>query len=445
VSTLTIEQTRTAVGARREAEYEAYHEWLESLRRDEVTDAAERVRAPQQTTMEFILTPDGLVNDLGQSLRPIIEDGIIHAERMALTNPDWRVELERRRIELEEYDIMETLAAEGPGAGALVSRWMIPDSVRNGNSSLPGYNRERLKMFNRYAIPTESGLIIAYQSLDGSNYEGVRAMDEALGFELPEDAGSEDIARNRRFVPIVSSLEWLMDNQRAAYDDSLAEQLGGEWYAGRPPIDVREVTEYVNTQTDLVDAHMDIVHKIFALTKDRDERMRMLEPHRYNLAAAIDTRLHNPDAEVTSLQEAGDAARSAGMDFDGDCPTGTTALEQAGQLGFAAKKWGSCPHCRAYVEFDPCDPECYECGATKHHGPTRKIGARAVAQVQKAKNPAKQRYATNVRTMAGNAGRRRTAEAQMVKGRAIRYESRLVVGGTKEVLVDAVTGLEVDL
>lgn len=425
----------------------AYHEWLESLKRDEITDAAERVRAPQMTTMEFTLTPAGLVNDLGQALRPIIEDGIAQAERMALVNPDWWVELERRKLELEEYEIMESLAAEEPGSGVLVSRWMIPDSVRAGNSSLPGYNRERQKMFNRYAAPTENGLVIGYQSLDGSNYAAVQAMDRELGYELPDNLSSEQVAAQRRFIPD-TSLEWLTGNQREAYDASLTKQLGGEWYAGRPPIDVKEVVAYVSNQTDLIEKHMAIVHKVFSLTRDKDERMRLLEPHRYNLAAAIDMRLHDPTAEVSDLQAAGDTARSAGMDYSGDCPVGTSITEQAGRLGFGSEKvWGNCPHCRAYVQYDPCDPECDNCGGNSKGAPARKLGAQAVARVQKASNQQPGRYRPAERKKAINASpeTRRHGESLSINGRAYTYERRLAIGGINEVLVDRKTGAEVPI
>ncbi|HSE60699.1 MAG TPA: hypothetical protein VLA88_00215 [Candidatus Saccharimonadales bacterium] len=445
MQTLTGEQQiRERIGRQREVEYLAYHEWLESLRRDEITDAAERVRAPQMTTMEFTLTPAGLVNDLGQALRPIIEDGVAQAERMARANPDWKVELERRRLELEEYEIMESLAAEDPGSGVLLSRWMIPDSVREGKSSLPGYNRERLKMFNRYAAPTENGLVIGYQSLDGSNYAAVQAMDQALGYELPDGLGSEAVAAQRRFIPAVS-LEWLTNNQREAYDASLSEQLGGEWYAGRPPIDVKEVVAYVSAQTDLIEKHMAIVHKVFDLTRDKDERMRLLESHRYNLAAAIDLRLHNPEAEVSDLQAAGDAARGAGLDYSGDCPIGTSVTEQAGRLGFGSEKvWGNCPHCKQYVQYDPCDPECYSCGANKYSGPRRKVGAQAIARVQKAKNqPNRHYYVQSERKQLVRSPAPQRSESRTINGRVYVYKKRLAVGGTNEVLIDRETGAEV--
>jgi hypothetical protein len=438
--TLIDQQRREQVSLQREADYLAYHEWLESLQRDEITDAAERVRAPQQTTIEFFLTADGLVNDLGQALRPIIEGGVAHAERMALTNPDWLVELERRRIELEEYDLMETLAVQGPEAGIMLTRWLIPDAVRSGQSTLPGYNRERLKMFNRYAAPTADGLIIGYQSLDGSHYGAVRAMDESLGYDLPEGMGSEDIARQRRMIPVrAESLDTLMDQQRDVYDQELTYLYGGEWYAGRPPISVKEVTRFIATQTDLVSEHMAIVHKIFNVTRDRDERMRLLEPHRYNFAAALDARLHGKPIE--SLAAAGEAARESGLDYDGDCPPGVSATSQLEQVGF---KRGACPHCRSLVEYDPCNPECSACGATSKHGPTRKIGNQALKQTttRRAKAANQRQSKTPIRR---NRQANRPDKQFEASTALVRREQRLTIGGTKEVLVHLRTGQEVDV
>ena len=50
--------------------------------------------------------------------------------------------------------------------------------------------------------------------------------------------------------------EWqpqLIDNLTKAYDASMAEQFGGEWYAGRRPADDRNTYEFVQSQTDLID------------------------------------------------------------------------------------------------------------------------------------------------------------------------------------------------
>lgn len=328
-------EQRERVSRQREANFEAYHSWeyVRSLY-NEITDIAERVRAPISPMQEFALTDDGLVSTRGDIMRPVIETGLAEAQRMALHNPDWRVEVTRRTIDLEEYDELEALARQGEGAGALVSYWLIPDAVREGDSTIPGYNRERLKMFTRVAVPTKEGIAIKYHSYDGSYVPGVQAMDEALGFVFDPDRGSEQIASERRRITVpVESLDELDELLRQAYDGTMSRDFGGEWFGGRPPLEVKDVIGFIADQTTLLNEHMSELSKIFALTRDTHERNRFMEPHRYNLAAAIDDLLHGK--EVTSASEAGEGARSEGRNLDGDCPTGdSTTADQLDQLGF---------------------------------------------------------------------------------------------------------------
>jgi hypothetical protein len=347
---------RAAVAERREAEFEAYERW-EYQRRlyDEITDVAERVRAPISPTQEFTLTSEGLMSARGELLRPIVEGGLAEAQRMALTNPDWAVEVTRREIELSEYDDYEVLARQG--YGAQVSYWLIPDAVRNGDSSLPGYNRERLKMFTRVAMATGRGVIVKYHSYDGSYLPGVQAMDEALGrSDFDPTRSSEEIAAQRRHLPVpTTTIEELDEILRRAYDGAMSRVTHCELDSGRPPLAVKDVMGFIAAQDKLLGEHMSELANIFALTRNTYERNELMKSHRFNLAAAIDDLLHGK--QVTSAVEAGDGARSEGRNLDGDCATGdeTTATQQLDSLGFKIKKetpsiWGA-GDCVACLEF----------------------------------------------------------------------------------------------
>ncbi|MGH7196843.1 MAG: hypothetical protein ACREGJ_03730 [Candidatus Saccharimonadales bacterium] len=334
--TPTIQEQRRLVAERKRTDFEAYREW-EYKRRlyDEITDVAERVRAPIEPEQEFALTAKGLVSERGELLRPVIEGGLREAQRMAVHNPDWQVEVERDSIDLEEYDEYEILAKAGPGSGAIVSYWLIPDAVRQGRSLLPGYNRERLKMFTRIAVPTEKGLAIKYHSYDGSYLPGVQAMDEALGFTFDPTLSSEERARQRRHIDApVESIDELDEILRQAYDGAMTRDFGGEWHGGRRPIGVKDIMGFITAQHTLLDEHMAHVSKIFALVTDPHERNRLMEPHRYDLAAAIDDLIHGKT--VASAADAGVSARAEGRNLDGDCPTGQapTTAEQLSKVGF---------------------------------------------------------------------------------------------------------------
>lgn len=361
-----VQNQRRVVDRRRQADFEAYHEWeYERRLYDEITDVAERVRAPISPTQEFSLTSEGLVSERGEPLRPIIAKGLSEARRMAVANSDWNVEVERRMIELEEYDQMENLAFIG--TGALISYWLIPDVVRSGESSLPGYNRERLKMFTRIAVPTANGLAIKYHSYDQSYLPGVQAMDEAQGFEFDATRSSEQIAKERRYIDVpVDNIHELDEILRRAYDGTLARDKGGDWEGGRRPLKVKDVVGFISEQHSLLGEHMSVLSKIFGEVSDPHHRNKRMEPHRYNLAAAIDDLLHGK--QVTSAKDAGYGARSEGRNLEPDCPTGDSATEQQlNDLGFGnfqierSRLWvrGECRTCLKEKDIDTS--QCHMC------------------------------------------------------------------------------------
>lgn len=408
MSQTTILQ-RNAVERQREASFEAYHKWeFERRLYDEITDVAERVRAPISTTQEFLLSAEGLVSERGEPLRPIIVKGLAEAQRMAVTNPSWEVEVERRTIELEEYDDMEWLAISGEGA--LVSYWLIPDAVRNGESNLPGYNRERLKMFSRIAVPTTEGLAIKYHSYDQSYLPGVQAMDEALGFEFDASRGSEQIARERRFIDVrVDDIHELDEILRRAYDDALARDNGGEWESGRKPLQVKDVVGFISEQHSLLGEHMEELSKIFGEVSDPHQRNKRMEPHRYNLAAAIDDMLHGK--QVTNAKDAGDGARSEGRNLDGDCSTGDeTAEQQLSKVGFGNPRverprlWvkGECRTCLKERDVDVS--QCHMCiGCENVHNIAGDAGLEQIIQEARKRREREQRFVARAKKLARTA------------------------------------------
>jgi hypothetical protein len=434
----TDQLQRERISRQRQAEFEAYQDWeRESRLRDELTDAAERIHAPLSNTGEFFLEGDELVNDLGQNLRQVIVDGIENARLMARINPDWHTELERNVIDLEEYDEIAALAKRGEGA--IVSYWLIPDAVRYADSSLPGYNRARNKMFTRIAMATKTGVLIRYRSLDGSDEDGVAAMDERLGFTYHHGRGSEQVARDRRHLPAYSGTKEeldLLDQQLCrAYDEALARKHGGEWRYGRPAIDEVDALNFIRGQKDLIAEHMPIVNRIFALTNDPYERNRLMEPHRFNFAAALDDRLHG--RTVATLAESGEAARQEGREYDGDCPPAdgpTKASDQLEKLGFARKERvrGPCPICRTVVEYDPCDPECSACGATgKNPHRVKKLGRQAAAQAKQDRHKAK-------------AVSPQTERRKLPKGNELVLRTKLAIGGTTSYYEELSTGRTIE-
>lgn len=355
---MSVAAAREAVQRNRLRDHEEYNVWQCAERfRDEITDQAERLRAPMANTFEYQFTPNGLATDGGKLILPVLEKSLHATRRHAQLDPDWVFEAARNEIEYDEQLGIESLAR----------------SYREN-------------------------VLISSVSLDLSDYDGMQAIAETLGYELPQiRPSSEDILRSRMWLdyppgmvalsPIPDAVRLhgvdigaydrnrekmmvrvvtvasegrerhfdLVNLIRSSYDDILAEKFGGEWFGGcnEKMMTVRDAMEFILAQDDLLADHMKIVDEIYDSVRDEAERARLMAPHRYNLAAALYARMNGQAVE--SLADAGQAAVEQGLEFDGDCPTVPTnptiaAEQQLAQLGYRVERqprWsrGQCRNC----------------------------------------------------------------------------------------------------
>jgi hypothetical protein len=421
-----------------EARQQDFERWqAERWRRDEVTDQSERLASPMVNTFEYKLQNGGLVTDLGEPLRPVFEDGFNAAQLQAMRDPKWRFELAQRAIELGELDEIE-----------------------------------------QFANNMGEGVRMSSVSLDGSDYEGIRAIAEALGHRLPIDRpasteilanrmwtpegmvvmspipdavrvdgidiGAYDKKRQKMIVRVVTAIgdpitehEALINRVRTVYDGVLTARTGEKHYAGRIQMSNDDAKTFIEKQGDLLDAHMGVIGKIFAATSDHAERNRQAAPHRYNFAAALDDRLHGKD--VKSLSDSGDSARSEGKSFDGDCPTSEAAAagDQADRLGYRVEKWsmGACRNCeRTTMIWNERDGGCNVCrDCASAHTVMKQAGLDA--ERKKAINErAKQERAKAQAKKIGKAAMKAAIITKKSKDEP-QYVERLGVGGTVRVLV----------
>jgi hypothetical protein len=453
--TLTVPEQRAAVAANRERDEEAYWAWeYQRARRDEVTDQTERLAgAAMVNHFEYTLTPKGLMSDLGELVLPIFEKGYTVAQHQAQFDSHWQFEVTQREIEVGEQREIEAFAQA------------------NG-----------------------SGVRITSLSLDKSDYGGMRAIAEKLGHQLPsERPSSEDILRNRLWVPEANALvvlspcpdavrvdgidigaydkdrlkmivrivtlanspeeshKHLINLVRDTYDATLADQYGGEWFAGQSNSKVKDALAFIESHPSLMDDHMKIVMEVHRITQDKKERLRLLKDHRYDLSAAYaDVR---DGKQVTSLSDSGDSARAEGKTFPGDCPTAeqaeqSTTADQLDKLGYRVElpeqilKCVNCPFCKRVVDAKKINKpkeksiECLSCfkkidlvtgeridNAAKRV--VKKVGAFAARQVARVKP-------------------KKSGDIVEIGGVKMRYEERLVVGGTASEYVNLGTGMVVD-
>jgi len=170
----------------------------------------------------------------------------------------------------------------------------------------------------RVLIRQPNGTIRMYsQSLDGSNRKALEAIYSRFGL-TPEPG---ELLGQRIQVDLSAEQQaTLVDDLTNTYDNSLIEQFGGEWYAGRRPADIRNTYDFVCKQNDLIETCIQL-QRVGELT---DRFM-------YDVAATMQQRFTVEKQNITSLiprlinvnemsilrelQNNGQLARRAGMSF----------------------------------------------------------------------------------------------------------------------------------
>ncbi|MBL8160306.1 hypothetical protein JNJ66_07680 [Candidatus Saccharibacteria bacterium] len=330
-------KTDTAERPLRPAAMRRRHEQLDYenyLRFEEMTDISERLSLPVETTIDFKLDEDGYVySSLGDRFVTVIENGYKAAQAEAAIHPENAFQAERARLETEEMLMVEQLArGELDGNGLMVVS-PLPDAVRDGSTSLGGYNRERMRAMVRLYHVEGTTVHSTTISLDQSDYEGLQAVAAAFGGRIPDGQTSEQVLAQRFvFTATPEEAEWLPGLVRESYDAVLTKRLGGQWFAGSRFANKSDALSYVQGHTDLGDQHMQAISRVMATVRDVSQRNRQLEGLRQRLAAAIDARLHGKT--VTSLQDEAVAEQQASGDYSGDCPTpNESSAQQAEAMG----------------------------------------------------------------------------------------------------------------
>lgn len=319
---------------------------------DELTDCAERIRAPLDHQLYFDLEDGDLCCNTasdGQGLKAISETALQVAIEATRQDPRWAVEALRRRI---EYDEITHVLAMPDGQMLVLSP--TPDSAIEGNYDIGvGYNLTKKSIMMRLWKRAGDEFACRYISLNGGHKDGLIAGIESLGQQPPDDNSSEEWLRGRWQFPADVDVAGEMI---AAYDMYLQQKFGGEWNYGMEAISEASALQLVSKWPDLLNEHMaKLVH---AKTPADKEILR------YNYAAAIEARRAG-DFDI-SMESAGEAARGAGEDFSGYCETVDvqTNIEAMAEIGLDHKKWMRCPYCGGSVFGDPCSPGvCPHCGS----------------------------------------------------------------------------------
>ncbi|MCL1839562.1 hypothetical protein FWF89_00980 [Candidatus Saccharibacteria bacterium] len=327
---------------------------------DELTDCAERIRAPLDHQMFFDLEDGDLqcnTADGGAGLLEIAEGSLRVAIEATKMDPRWAVEALRRRI---EYDEIKQVLEMPDGQMLVLSP--TPDAVIDGNWDLGiGYNTTKKSIMVRLWKRAGNEFACRYVSLNGGNKDGLVSGLAQLEQDPPDDMGSEEWLRGRWHFPANVDVAGAMIK---AYDQNMQQKFGGKWHYGMEKVSEAAALTLVSRWLDLLNEHM---KKLKKATTPREK-----ETLRYNYAAAIEARrAGNFDI---GMEMAGHLARAEGLDFSGYCETieVETNEEALQELGLERLKWMTCPYCGTGVYGDPCSPGiCPRCGSAPGRPPKK--------------------------------------------------------------------------
>jgi len=201
---------------------------------------------------EYFFDGQELYGGDGSPLRNVFLDGIDKAEELAEQNSAFDFELRRRKIEMEEYDLMLQMANdEAPNTAVIVSDF--PPELMNATEDIGGYSVARKQTMLRVITKNEEGgITVESQSLDGSNRRSLEAIYDACEREAKEG----ELLGQRILLELDShGRERVIDDLRRVYDISMGDEFGGNWYAGRP----HELGDSTESTLEFVEAQKDIL------------------------------------------------------------------------------------------------------------------------------------------------------------------------------------------
>lgn len=419
------------------------------LRTDQLTEASERLNGVMENVFEY----ERKDNDFwfqGQALRPIFERGVRNAAELVSEKPQYALELARRQIELgqlnEQLELRRHVDWYDPVV--LVHISPTPDAVLEGSVDLNAYDTVRKKIMVRITEPTTHGVRVTSLSLDRGDRVALQAVGDMFGVAIPDAATSEDILA-MSFVAAKSEFGGVRPAQviRERYDQALAMQYGGKWYAGRQDTSVVTTIQKLLRFPKLLDRHTD---EIFALKRQFGDQFRwtpQYEQATYNYLAAVE-QAYTTGVIATKLSDAGGAAQAAGVMFArSDCPSGglshasaETVLATQG-IGEHHRHFDRCQACLTEKMVGPCRV-CDDCEQLDNRGVDLQV-VRREALARQALREAMRQPGTEPKRkpLADRAGvQLPEAFVQNMFGPRAILRTYVVVGDMQTDVVDRVTG-----
>lgn len=318
---------------------------------DAVTQFAEIVDGQMRSTFELQFTGHDLVGRDGRGVDKLTQDGLTLARQEAKDNPNLWFEVGRRSHEREEFKELLDMAA-GNGSNTMVVTSEFPSALKESTEDIGGYNVTRQQTMVRVYTRLPNGNIMMHsQTLDGSDRDSLEAIHQAFGHET--DDGVELLGQRISAELPVDQQANLVDRIVGIYDRQMSDKFGGVWYAGRRPADYRNTYNFVQRQTDLVEACVEHVldgtltdQLMYNMAATMQARFDSEEARQYTANPKVDiltemvTRINYDSRGLQyEIRMAGQNARSRGMTFsgcgetlraDGSGDSADTAITEAG-------------------------------------------------------------------------------------------------------------------
>lgn len=416
------------------------YERYEAARRfEEMTDIAERLGYPIDTTISYEMRDGAAYARSDTQDRPFHNQTLLALQRgQGNFTGDQAFEVERLRLEHEEALMVDAFGRGELDGSVLVKFSKVPDAVVNGETSIKGYRRDLLRSFARIYYKTEQGLDCRLFTLDHNSPAGMRAVGELLGIDTLD--GSERVLADSSVIA-TSEPEMLVDElvERAklVYDDARYRETGERSYAGSQFVDKQNAMNEITNQSFLVDSHMQAIADIVRLGRGEE----YLEQERKNTAAAI--KLASQGVRISSNSDGAVSAEVASGNYDRECATGSAANTDNG-MNQAAKKmeniWrsGQCQVCFAHTMVGSCFV-CSGCAALDDMGADLlKIREKNLRALEKKRALARVGIAnTNAQPMPERRPVRTQGDDNVTRQRV------LTIGGSYISLRDKETGVEI--
>lgn len=339
-------------------------ERFEANRRfEEMTDIAERLSYPIDTTIDYELRGDAVYACTDTVMRPFHNQtlqALLAGEQQY--GGDQQFQRERLRLEHEEALTVDRLARGELEGDILVKYSKVPDAVVEDRTSINGYRRDLLRSFVRIYYKTDSGVTCRLFTLDHNHPEAVQRVGQLIGIDTtrPSEAVLADSALYRCEDEDPATItDQLASRIIELYDATVFKATGIETHAGSMYLSKQEAMSVIANHSQLVSQHMDAIARIMAHGRQEEA----LERERRKTAAAI--KLAAEGHDITSTGDASVAVEAAQGNYGGDCPT-ANGMNQAQTM---ENIWshGECQVCFVKTQVGSCRV-CARCAAADDRG-----------------------------------------------------------------------------